>query len=389
MEQIKQPEQTTVSAARSLTDFDLETLRTEFVRWGHNGSHASRLLREFYLNAGQIDFEKLKIGRVLEMRFKSEIALRQSRITARTQSTDGTIKLLVGFDRGGAVETVLMPSNIPERAAGCVSSQIGCAMGCDFCASTKRGLERNLEAGEIVEQFLYLRELAALGQRRLHTLVFMGMGEPMHNLDNVILAIRRIADEKWGALGWRQITVSTVGIVPGIDKLAATGLNVNLAVSLHAPDDETRSKIVPMNNRYNVVEIVEATRRFYQKTRRITNIEYCLLSGVNDSDEHAHKLAELLKHLRTHVNLIAYNAIGAGLSGISYARPSVERINSFLTVLRSAGIVTHVRQTRGDDVNAACGQLLAESSLPIESIVVNREYQRAANGGQNVRPTSH
>src|SRR5205814_511592 len=158
----------------------------------------------------------------------------------------------------GAVETVLMPSHREGVAAGCVSSQIGCAMGCDFCASTKSGLERNLEAGEIVEQFLHLSQAARFSGRKLRTLVYMGMGEPLHNLDNVIESIRRIAHHDMGDLGWRQVTVSTVGIVPGIDQLAAADLNVHLALSLHAPDDETRSKIVPINRRYPVAEIMAA-----------------------------------------------------------------------------------------------------------------------------------
>src|ERR1044072_8093925 len=153
-----------------------------------------------------------------------------------------------------------MPPPRPDRAAGCVSSQIGCAMGCDFCASTKSGLERNLEAGEIVEQFLHLKSIAAESGRRLTSLVFMGMGEPMHNLDNVITAIRRIAHPDLGGLGWRQVTVSTVGVVPGIDKLADADLNVHLAISLHAPDDATRAKLVPANRRYPVTEIIAAAR---------------------------------------------------------------------------------------------------------------------------------
>jgi len=257
-----------------------------------------------------------------------------------------------------------MPSHRPDRAAGCVSSQIGCAMGCDFCASTRRGLERNLEAGEIVEQFLHLKAEARRLGRRLTSLVFMGMGEPMHNLQNVIPAIRRIADPLLGALGWRQVTVSTVGIVPGIDQLAAADLNVHLALSLHAPDDETRSLIVPSNRRYPVAQIMAAAKRFLDRTGRIPTIEYCLLSGVNDSEAHATRLAELMDGFRAHVNLIPYNSIGAGISGAVYRRPEREEIIAFLTTLRSQGVIAHMRDTRGDDVNAACGQL-RETALPV------------------------
>lgn len=351
---------------KTLADYDTASLADAFEAWGHKRSHAASLLKAFYNSGGKIDLPSLLLGHKLQERITQEIPLRQSKLLQRSQSSDGTIKLLLGMDRGGAVETVLMPTSRAERVAGCVSSQIGCAMGCDFCASTRRGLERDLDAGEIVEQFLHLREQALLGGKRLSTLVFMGMGEPLQNYENVVAAIRRIAGEGMGALGWRQITVSTVGIVPEIDRLAASGLNVNLALSLHAPDDETRQRIVPMNRRYGVQEIVAATRRFFEKTGRITNIEYCMLGGINDSDAHAVRLAELLQGFRTHVNVIPFNAIGSSLTGVIYQRPAPERVARFLAILRDAKVVVHERQQRGDDVNAACGQL--------------RETALAANG---------
>jgi 23S rRNA (adenine2503-C2)-methyltransferase len=179
----------------------------------------------------------------------------------------------------------------------------------------------------------------------------------MHNLDNVMAAIRRIADSDMGGLGWRQITVSTVGVVPGIDRLAAADLNVHLALSLHAPDDATRSRLVPANRRYPVADIIAAAKRFQTRTGRIVTIEYCLLDGVNDSPSHARALADLLAGFRAHVNLIPYNPIGPGVSGAAYGRPSRERVMQFLNMVRDRGAVAHVRATRGDDVNAACGQL--------------------------------
>lgn len=343
---------------RALTDYDLDDLAAQFAAWEFKPSHAQRLLRAFYLAGGQADLSELKLPIRLQARFGQDIVQRQSRILLRTSAADGTIKLLVGFDRrGGAVESVLMPAYDPRRAAGCVSSQIGCAMGCDFCASTRGGLERNLEAGEIVEQFLHLRREAMDSGRRLSTLVFMGMGEPMHNLENVIAAIRRIAAPGMGELGWRQVTVSTVGVVPGIDKLADADLNVHLAVSLHAPDDETRARIVPSSRRWSVAEIMAAARRFDERTGRVVNIEYCLLSGVNDSDGHAEQLADRMAGFRAHVNLIPYNPIGVGVSGAVYRRPDESRVQSFLSILIRRGVVVHLRRPRGDDVNAACGQL--------------------------------
>src|SRR3954453_261952 len=172
-------------------------------------------------------------------------------------------------------------------------------MGCDFCASTRRGLERNPDAGEIGEQFLHLRRAALDQGRRITSLVFMGMGEPLANLDSIIPAGKRCGDAPYGALGWRRVTVSTVGLVPGIDRLTDADLNVNLAVSLHAPDDETRSRIVPSNRRYAVAAVLAATRRFPARRRRPPPvIEYCMLAGVNDSDAQARLLADLLDGLR-------------------------------------------------------------------------------------------
>ncbi len=345
-----------------LSDYDPPDLAAELARRGHAPSHARQLLLEFYKRNGSVDVSTLRGSRAYLGDIAAHFTSLRSRVIDRHQSNDGTIKLLVGFEAGGAVEAVLMPTSRPELAAGCVSSQIGCAMGCDFCASTKNGLERNLSAGEIVEQFLHLRREAAATGRRLRTLVFMGMGEPMHNLDQVIPAIRRIADGAMGALGWRQVTVSTVGIVPGIDQLAEADLNVHLALSLHAPDDATRALIVPSNRRYPVADIITAAKRYYERSGREVNIEYCLLGGVNDSDAHANALAELLEDFRAHVNLIPYNPIGAGISGRVYTRPSEDRVLRFLEILRERGVVSHIRVTRGDDVSAACGQLQVLSS---------------------------
>src|SRR5688500_2671613 len=217
----------------SLCDHDVQSLEKLFSGWGFKPLQAGRLLRSFYEGDGMIDWQELRLGKQLQARIEAEIKMRCAQLVTTRTSVDGTSKFLLAFDGGGSAETVLMPAYDPTRAAGCVSSQIGCAMGCDFCASTRGGLERNLTAGEIVEQFLRLRAEAASDGRRLATIVFMGMGEPMHNLDNVVGAIRRIAGEGMGGLGGRQVTVSTVGIVPGIRRLAEEDLGVHLALSLH------------------------------------------------------------------------------------------------------------------------------------------------------------
>ncbi len=341
----------------ALTDFDIPSLEARLAEWGFRPAHAATLLKALYRGNGSADAGSLSLGKLLTARLETDLPARSSRVIGRHVSGDGTTKLLIGFPDGNAVETVLMPSHRKGIAAGCVSSQVGCAMGCDFCASTAGGLVRNLTAGEIVEQFLHLRAAAASAGRRVKTLVFMGMGEPLSNYENVVAAIERISDPRLGALGRRQITVSTVGIVPGIDRLAEADLNVHLALSLHGPDDETRSKLVPPNKRYRVADVLAATRRFLDRSGRVPTIEYCLLAGVNDPDAQAERLAELMQGFRAHVNLIPYNAIGRGVSGVAYARSNEERMQRFITILRNRNVVAHFRVTRGDDVSAACGQL--------------------------------
>ena len=341
----------------ALTDLDIPELARRLAAHDCPPSHARRIVRQFYDHHGALDLPGLAVGKRVELLFDQTIVARQSKIVATSISGDGTTKLLIAFSDGGAVESVLMPAHRGDRAAGCVSSQIGCAMGCDFCASTRGGLERSLTTGEILEQFLHLRAAAAKLGRRLNSLVFMGMGEPMLNLPAVLGALRMITSPLAGALGGRHVTVSTVGIVPGIHALADAGLNVHLALSLHAPDDATRAKLVPMNRRYPVEQIMSAAREFQRITNRIVTVEYCLLAGVNDSPTHAERLAALMDGFRAHVNLIPYNPIGAGISGVAYERPTSQSVGAFLTILRDAGIVTHARLQRGDDVNAACGQL--------------------------------
>ena len=340
----------------SLLDHDLASLGKALADTDAKPVHAKKILRHFYATRGRPDFMSLSVGHAANDFLQSQCD-RPAVLIDRHAAADGTVKLLLAMATGGTAECVMMPSHRAGVAAGCVSSQVGCAMGCDFCASTRGGLERNLTAVEIVDQFLHLADVSAASGRLLKTLVFMGMGEPLANFDAVIDAIRRIADPDLGGLGWRQITISTVGLVPGIDKLASLDLNVHLALSLHAPDDETRSRLVPSNRRYPVADVLAAAKRFHAATHRVPNIEYCLLAGVNDSDAQATLLADLLNGSRVHVNIIPYNAIGQGISGITYQRPTPQAVARFVQLLRDRGTVTHVRQTRGDDVNAACGQL--------------------------------
>jgi 23S rRNA (adenine2503-C2)-methyltransferase len=357
----------------ALSDYTPDSLAASLAAHGHNPANSRRILQWLWEADGQVDVRQFPIAREARA-FLMSMPTLHSRVAHRHVSSDGTIKLLIKFDppkltNSGpgvteanlqiptAVECVLMPSHRPDRAAACISSQVGCAMGCDFCASTRNGLERNLSTGEIVEQFMHLRAEARKLGRRIASLVFMGMGEPLHNLDQVIPAVQILSEPGLGCLGKRAITISTVGVVPGIDRLADADLGVHLALSLHAPDDATRSRLVPMNRRWSVADIMAAAKRYQERVGRPVNVEYCMLSGVNDSDEQAMLLAELMSGFRAHVNVIPYNSIGQGVSGIAYHRPSLDQLTRFVEILRSKSVVTHIRQTRGDDVAAACGQL--------------------------------
>jgi 23S rRNA (adenine2503-C2)-methyltransferase len=341
-----------------LADFDLAGLQEQLATWGLKRVHASRVLRAFYAHdGGPVDWSGLGLPVALVARLDGAFSASVSMLAARQVAPDGTAKLLLRLHDGRTVESVMMPDYRGERVAGCLSTQVGCAMGCDFCATTKTGFERNLTAGEMVEQFLALRREARAIGRKLHTIVFMGMGEPLLNLDAVLAAIHRIASNGLGNLGWRQITVSTVGIVPGMDALDATGLNINLAVSLHAPDDTTRAQLLPMGRRYGVAEIMAAMDRFQGRRGRPTIIQYCLLRGVNDSREHARALAAVVGARRIHVNLLTYNPTGLSLRGIAYEPSTEAAAEAFFEELRAHKVVTHFRRSRGPEIDAACGQL--------------------------------
>lgn len=356
------------ASSRSLTDLHAEELAAWMRENGYKASHSSRLLRRLYeaKSAAASSGSRLPAG--LEERVSAAFRKETTSLVLRQVSEDGTTKLLLRLSDGRTVESVLMPDYHPDRAAGCISSQVGCAMGCDFCATTQTGFERNLTSGEIVEQFIRLRREAKSAGRTLRTIVFMGMGEPMLNLKNVIAAVKRIADPQVGALGWRQITISTVGIVPGIEELREADLGVHLALSLHAPDNATRADLLPAGRRFDVRDVLTAADRYQASSGRITTIQYCLLDGVNDSLAQARDLARLLDGRRMHVNLLRYNSTGPSLRGRVYAPSSLEQTEAFLAELRARGTVAHLRRARGPDIDAACGQLRKrEATGPAQS----------------------
>jgi len=285
------------------------------------------------------------------------IDLSEGEVLRHQSSADGTQKLLVGWEAGAAAECVMIPEG-PRRTA-CISSQVGCPVGCKFCASGLDGLKQNLGAGRIVQQvFVLNRLLAAAGQRISHV-VFMGMGEPLANYANVIRALRILHDKQCFNIGARKITISTVGVPPKIRQLAEEGLPVNLAISLHAPEEGLRRRLIPWAEHFALDEILDAARYYFARTGREITLEYILLSGVNDRPEHARQLARVCKTLRANVNLIRYNEV----EGLPFVRPLSEAVMKFQAILRERGINAHVRKSRGRDIDAACGQLRRRMQL--------------------------
>lgn len=272
---------------------------------------------------------------------------RLERIDAQS-SNDGTEKLLYRLHDGHSIETVKIPEG--ERLTLCISTQVGCPVGCRFCASGRKGLERNLEAGEIVDQVLLTIDK---GAEALTNIVFMGIGEPLLNFDALAEAIKVINGPQGLEFGARRITVSTVGIPERMRKLADLGLQINMAVSLHAADEKKRADLIPMARKVRLEEILEAADYFREKTTRDVMFEILLLRDVNDGNEDARKLADLLRGRKCLVNLIPFNAI----KGLPFDAPGRERVEAFRSVLEAARIAVTVRRARGRDIRAACGQL--------------------------------
>jgi 23S rRNA (adenine2503-C2)-methyltransferase len=278
--------------------------------------------------------------------------------THRVVSDDGdTTKLLLNLTDGTPVETVLIqyPSskiNGHPRSTICVSTQIGCAMGCVFCATGQMGFEKNIKAEEIVAQVIHFANILQQRGEHVTNLVFMGMGEPMANYDETIRAVRILTHDRGFGIGQRNITISTIGIISGIDKLAEENLQVGLAISLHAPNNELRKKLVPTAGPNSVEDIIEAGRRYYKKTGRRVTFEYALMKGINDSPEIATELAILLKGNGSHVNLIPINPTAG-----DFKRPTQDNISEFERILSNAGVNCTVRIEKGTEISAACGQL--------------------------------
>jgi 23S rRNA (adenine2503-C2)-methyltransferase len=336
-----------------LAELERGALEAALVERGQGAFRGGQLFQWIY-RRGVTDLAAMTdLPLELRRRLADEFVLTTPALAHREKSTDGTEKFLLQLADRRQIESVFIPDT--PSMTFCISTQVGCAMACAFCLTGKMGLVRNLTAGEIVGQVRVLTD--ALGMRETaFNIVLMGMGEPLHNYDETMKALRILVDPQGLAVPARRITLSTVGLLPALGRLASEPVMPNLAISLHAPTDLVRGELVPLNKKYGVSEIIAACQRFpLQKRRRIT-FEYVLLAGVNDSAQDAKLLAKLLARVKSKVNLIPLNAA----PGIPFERPSDEAVNRFAKILADSGLIVSVRKSRGRDIRAACGQLIVE-----------------------------
>lgn len=352
----------------NLYDLSQAELGNLLAQWGEPRFRAEQVWAWLYDKRAKSFDEMTNLPKALREKLAAETVLGELNLVAEQMSADGTVKRLYRLPDGQLIEAVLMEYD-DERRTACISSQAGCAMGCVFCATGQMGFARHLTSTEIYEQALrFARDLEDRGER-LSNVVLMGMGEPFHNYDATIEAIRRLMDEL--GIGARHITVSTVGLVPMIRRFADEGLQVTLAISLHAATDEERSALLPVNKRYPLDELLAACRYYVAKTGRRVTFEWALIAGENDTSEQAHKLGELLEGLKCHVNLIPLNPT-AGYGGTPSQTPAIQR---FIDILAQYSIPATVRIRRGIDIDAGCGQL--------KSNVLRRERaKRAQQAGE-------
>jgi 23S rRNA (adenine2503-C2)-methyltransferase len=343
------------AAPQNLFSLDRAGLEAFFVAHGEKAFRARQVMKWVYHN-GVIDFDAMTdLSKKQRDRLRQIATFRLPEVVSRHESRDGTIKWAMRVANGNCVETVL----IPERGRNtlCVSSQVGCMLDCSFCSTGKQGFNGNLDAADIIGQlWLANRELRERGEA-VTNVVLMGMGEPLLNFDNVLIATNLMMEDLAFGLSKRRVTVSTAGVVPGIYRLAEH-TDLALAISLHAPNDALRDVLVPINRKYPIAVLLEACRHYLAGLgpHRSLTMEYTLLKGVNDTLAHARELAELLRGIRCKINLIPFNPF----PGSGYERPDPATVRDFQTYLLNAGYATMLRTTRGDDINAACGQLVGQ-----------------------------
>ena len=337
----------------NLLGLDAAGLERFFEAQGEKRFRARQVLRWVH-QRGEADFERMTdIARGLREKLAATACVEAPRIVGDTAAADGTRKWLLKIDGANAVEAVFIPET--RRGTLCVSSQAGCVLDCAFCSTGKQGFNRNLSTAEIIGQ-LWLANHLLEGQRPVTNVVMMGMGEPLLNLDNVIPALRLMLDDNAYGLSRRRVTVSTAGVIPGMDRLRDE-CPVALAVSLHAPNDALRDRLVPVNRKYPLDQLVAACNRYLDKAPRdFITFEYVMLEDVNDSDAHARELVALAAKVRSKFNLIPFNPF----PNSGFKRSSPERIRGFAEILQRAGLTVTIRKTRGDDIAAACGQLAGD-----------------------------
>jgi len=333
---------------KHLLDMTPDALATELAELGQLPYRARQVL-QWVWGRGVTDFaEMTNLPAELRRRLADRLAILTGKAVRRTDSADGVVKLLVEWPDHRHVETVLIPAG--KRRTACLSTQVGCSIGCAFCASGIGGLERNLTAGEIVEQVFHLQ---ATGGEKVTHVVVMGMGEPLLNYDAAIAAVRAMIDPTRGGISARRVTVSTVGLPKRIRRLAREDLPITLAISLHAPNDALRRELIPAARGAPLEELIRAAQDFFARRHREVTLEYVLLAGVNDSADCAAQLAAIARRLRCNVNLIRFNPV----PGVDFRAPDERGVRAFRDHLRAAGVNVHVRASRGADADAACGQL--------------------------------
>ena len=357
-----------MSTPVNLLDFDSDGLVAWFAEMGEKPFRARQVMRWIH-REGCDDFDAMTdVAKSLRAKLKDLAVIGAPQPVRDSVSTDATRKWLLDVGNGNAVETVFIPET--SRGTLCISSQAGCALDCAFCSTGKQGFNRNLSAGEIIGQLWLANRLLGAARdaapdldagekdngRIISNVVMMGMGEPLANFDNVVTALHLMLDDNAYGLSRRRVTVSTSGIVPAMDRLR-DACPVALAVSLHAPHDALRDQLVPINQKYPLVELMAACRRYLERAPRdFITFEYVMLDGVNDADEHARQLVELVRDVPCKFNLIPFNPF----PGSDFRRSPADRIRRFAAILIDAGIVTTTRKTRGEDVDAACGQLAGQ-----------------------------
>jgi 23S rRNA (adenine2503-C2)-methyltransferase len=343
----------TVEPCPDLANLERVALEAALEARGHKRFHARQIFRWIYKH-GVTDIEAMTdLSRDLRATLANEFTLGTPALAQRETSVDGTEKFLLRLADGTHIESVFIPDT--PAMTFCVSTQVGCAMACAFCLTGKMGLVRNLTAGEIAGQVRVLAGALNLRDKKFN-IVLMGMGEPLHNYDETMRALRILADEHGFDMSARRITLSSVGLLPALERLATEDVMPNLAISLHAPTDLQRGELVPINKKYGVADIIAACKRFPLNRRSRITFEYVLLAGVNDSPQDARKLARLVAGVKSKVNLIPLNAA----AGIPFERPSDEAIDRFAKIVADHGVRVSVRKSRGRDIRAACGQLIVE-----------------------------